>query len=107
MANLKVLMMGGRRCGKTSLLSSLFDQMIHTPAIYELLTVSDQTIPETQEYEWNGMIVSETQELLYEKNLNLKNSLKPINLLLSLSMQVLPEHLGIIICKSNWQEQAR
>lgn len=76
MANLKVLMMGGRRCGKTSLLSSLFDQMIHTPAIYDLLTVSDQTILETQVYEWNGRIVSERQEALCEKKFELKSFLR-------------------------------
>lgn len=76
MANLKVLMMGGRRCGKTSLLSSLFDQMIHTPEIFELLTVSDQTILETQEFEWNGGRVSEMQESLYDKKLELKKFLK-------------------------------
>ena len=76
MANLKVLMMGGRRCGKTSLLSSLFDQMIHTPEIYELLTVSDQTILETKEFEWKGERVREKQESLNDKKLELKQFLR-------------------------------
>lgn len=44
---LKVLMMGGRRCGKTSALASLFDQMIHG-ATNEYLTVCDDTILETK-----------------------------------------------------------
>lgn len=43
MANLKVLMMGGRRCGKTSALASLFEQMIHGK-INEFLTVCDKTV---------------------------------------------------------------
>lgn len=47
MAKLKVLMMGGRRCGKTSALASLFYQMIHG-ATNEFLTVSDNTILETK-----------------------------------------------------------
>lgn len=40
--SLKVLMMGGRRCGKTSALASLFDQMING-ATNQFLTVSDRT----------------------------------------------------------------
>lgn len=44
---LKVLMMGGRRCGKTSALASLFNQMIHG-ATNDYLTVSDDTILETK-----------------------------------------------------------
>ena len=42
MSSLKVLMMGGRRCGKTSALASLFDQMING-ATNQFLTVSDRT----------------------------------------------------------------
>ncbi len=44
---LKVLMMGGRRCGKTSALASLFDQMIHG-ATNKYLTVCDDTTVETK-----------------------------------------------------------
>lgn len=43
MANeLKVLMVGGRRCGKTSALASIFDQIINGP-VNNTLTVADQT----------------------------------------------------------------
>ena len=42
MSSLKVLMMGGRRCGKTSALASLFDQMVNG-ATNQFLTVSDRT----------------------------------------------------------------
>ena len=42
MSSLKVLMMGGRRCGKTSALASLFDQMTNG-ATNQFLTVSDRT----------------------------------------------------------------
>lgn len=62
MANLKVLMMGGRRCGKTSALASLFDQMIHGKT-NEVLTVCDTTILE----EKNG----EKQDSLTNKRLEL------------------------------------
>lgn len=72
MANLKVLMMGGRRCGKTSVLSSLFHQMIHTSEIYEILTVADKTILETKEV--NG--VKEIQESLSNKRLELQSFLE-------------------------------
>lgn len=68
MANLKVLMMGGRRCGKTSVLSSLFHQMIHTSEINKILTVADRTIQETKAV--NGLI--ERQESLNEKRLELQ-----------------------------------
>lgn len=40
--SLKVLMMGGRRCGKTSALASLFDQMTNG-ATNQFLTVCDRT----------------------------------------------------------------
>ena len=64
MANLKVLMMGGRRCGKTSALASLFDQMTHGRT-NEFLTVSDQTKPEEKD--------GEKKELLLKKRMELKN----------------------------------
>jgi hypothetical protein len=63
MANLKVLMMGGRRCGKTSALASLFDQMIHGKT-NEVLTVCDNTILETKD--------GERQDSLNDKRLELK-----------------------------------
>ena len=75
MGNLKVLMMGGRRCGKTTALASLFDQMKHTPAIYELLTVADKTILETKTIDG----VSEKQEGLNNKKLELQSFLRNYN----------------------------
>ena len=76
MANLKVLMMGGRRCGKTSALASLFDQMKNTPDIYKLLTVADKTILETK-IDATGK--EEKQEPLNNKKLELQNFLKKYN----------------------------
>ncbi len=72
MANLKVLMMGGRRCGKTSALASLFDQMKNTPEINKLLTVSDKTILETKYIDG----IAEKQEALNNKKLELQSFLK-------------------------------
>lgn len=71
MASLKVLMMGGRRCGKTSVLSSLFDQMIHTKQINNILTVADKTILEIKEV--NGL--KEKQESLSNKRIELQSFL--------------------------------
>ncbi|MBQ8778148.1 MAG: hypothetical protein IJZ49_00345 [Alistipes sp.] len=71
MASLKVLMMGGRRCGKTSVLSSLFDQMIHTQQLNNILTVSDKTILETKEIYG----AKEKQESLSNKRLELQSFL--------------------------------
>lgn len=75
MGNLKVLMMGGRRCGKTSALASLFDQMKNTPAIYELLTVADKTklLPK------NVDGLPEKQESLNNKKLELQHFLQQYN----------------------------
>lgn len=73
MANLKVLMMGGRRCGKTSALASLFDQMTNTQDIYSLLTVADKTILEVKTTS-NGD--EEKQEKLANKKLELQSFLK-------------------------------
>lgn len=41
-AGIKVLMMGGRRCGKTSALASIYNQMTEGP-ITRILTVTDQS----------------------------------------------------------------
>lgn len=62
MANLKVLMMGGRRCGKTSALASLFDQMQHGRT-NEYLTVSDQTKPEEKDGEKKELLLKKRMEL--------------------------------------------
>lgn len=66
---LKVLMMGGRRCGKTSALASLFDQMIHG-ATNEYLTVCDDTISETKVDPVTQK--EEVKDLLVNKKLELK-----------------------------------
>lgn len=62
MANLKVLMMGGRRCGKTSALASLFDQMIHGKT-NEFLTVCDKTVLETKDGEKQDSLTNKRLEL--------------------------------------------
>ncbi len=64
---LKVLMMGGRRCGKTSALASLFEQMKNGP-VKEYFTVADRTILETKGFE--------TQDSLNDKTLELQNMLE-------------------------------
>lgn len=64
MANLKVLMMGGRRCGKTSALASLFDQMIHGKT-NDILTVCDKTILETKDGEKQDALENKRMELEY------------------------------------------
>ncbi len=64
---LKVLMMGGRRCGKTSALASLFEQMINGD-VKNYFTVSDRTKLETKGFE--------TQDSLGDKTLELQNMLE-------------------------------
>lgn len=64
---LKVIMMGGRRCGKTSALASLFEQMKNGP-VKEYFTVSDRTVLETKGFE--------TQDSLNDKILELQNMLE-------------------------------
>lgn len=54
--------MGGRRCGKTSALASLFDQMQHGKT-NEFLTVSDQTISEEKDGEKKESLVKKRMEL--------------------------------------------
>lgn len=71
MAKLKVLMMGGRRCGKTSALASLFYQMIHG-ATNEFLTVSDNTILETKIDSITNTKKEEKQESLLKKRMELE-----------------------------------
>ena len=52
---LKVIMMGGRRCGKTSALASLFEQMKNGP-VREFFTVSDVTVLETKGPEFQDLL---------------------------------------------------
>lgn len=67
---LKVLMMGGRRCGKTSALASLFDQMING-ATNDYLTVADDTNPNQRNDD--GTEKGEKIETLNNKKLELKH----------------------------------
>lgn len=69
MGKLKVLMMGGRRCGKTSALASMFNQMIHG-ATNNFLTVCDNTILETKNI--SGTNRTEKQDSLADKRLELE-----------------------------------
>lgn len=64
---LKVLMMGGRRCGKTSALASIFEEMTNGP-VKRYFTVSDRTVLQTK-----GL---ETQDSLNDKTLELQNMLE-------------------------------
>lgn len=61
---LKVIMMGGRRCGKTSALASIFTEMTDGP-VKKFFTVADRTILQT-----NGF---EVQDSLNDKTLELRN----------------------------------
>ena len=67
---LKVLMMGGRRCGKTSALASLFDQMING-ATNDYLTVADDTNPNQRNDD--GTEKKERIETLNNKKIELKH----------------------------------
>lgn len=71
MADLKVLMMGGRRCGKTSALASMFDQMINGPT-NSIITVADRTVGEIKDGEKQDMLRDKKSELKYfiNKNIN-------------------------------------
>lgn len=64
MSSLKVLMMGGRRCGKTSALASLFYQMIHGET-KKYLTVADTTTSETKDSEIKETLSNKRLELEY------------------------------------------
>ena len=55
-------MMGGRRCGKTSALASLFDQMIHGKT-NEFLTVCDKTLLEEKDGEKQDSLTGKRLEL--------------------------------------------
>lgn len=59
---LKVLMVGGRRCGKTSALAVMFEQMING-VINNFFTVSDATVYETKEGDTQDTLTSKTTEL--------------------------------------------
>lgn len=67
---LRVIMMGGRRCGKTSALASLFEEMKNGP-VKDYFTVSDRTVLETKGFE--------VQDSLNDKTLELQNMLETNN----------------------------
>lgn len=62
MTKLKVLMMGGRRCGKTSALASMFHESING-AVNNYLTIADKTILATKGGEKQDSLNSKTLEL--------------------------------------------
>lgn len=70
---LKVIMMGGRRCGKTSALASLFDQMVNGP-VKDYFTVSDRTVLETKGFETQDSLNDKTLELINKLETNTGNS---------------------------------
>lgn len=68
---LKVLMVGGRRCGKTSALASTFDQIINGP-VMQYFTVADRTAYTAKMS--NGVL--ERQDVLSDKQAELENNLE-------------------------------
>lgn len=70
---LKVIMMGGRRCGKTSALASLFDQMVNGP-VKDYFTVADRTVLETKGFEKQDSLNDKTLELINKLEQNAGNS---------------------------------
>ena len=70
---LKVIMMGGRRCGKTSALASLFEQMKNGP-VKEYFTVADRTVLETKGFEIQDSLNDKTLELQNMLEVNKENS---------------------------------
>jgi hypothetical protein len=61
--DLKVLMLGGRRCGKTSVLASMFESIINGQT-NSFLTVSDDTKPEMKGIETKDTLPGKTAELI-------------------------------------------
>ena len=59
---LKVLMVGGRRCGKTSALAVMFEQMING-VTNNFFTVADATVYATKNGEIQDTLTSKTTEL--------------------------------------------
>lgn len=70
---INVLMMGGRRCGKTSALASMFNQFINGKA-NNFFTLSDQTMPESKVSPITNC--EEEKDLLPAKNTELQNKLE-------------------------------
>lgn len=70
---LKVMMMGGRRCGKTSALASLFEQATNGP-VRNYFTVADKTQLETKDMEVQDSLSNKTLELKHLLQVNQANS---------------------------------
>lgn len=70
---IKVLMVGGRRCGKTTALASMYEQIIHGP-IKTIFTMRDSTKYEKDKVNIYGKL--ESQETLEEKILDLRGYLE-------------------------------
>lgn len=68
---LKILMVGGRRCGKTSALASTFDEIINGP-VKNIFTIADRTSYTTK----TRNDVVEKQDVLSDKQLELENKLE-------------------------------
>lgn len=60
--NFNVLMMGGYRCGKTSILASMFYQMTDEP-VKDYFTVSDRTDYDIKDGEMQSLLLDKTLEL--------------------------------------------
>ena len=73
---IKVLMVGGRRCGKTSALASMFDQIKNGP-VNKIFTIIDDTVIEKKISPITGK--EETKEALEVKTLELKGRLDTPN----------------------------
>ena len=65
MAKLKVLMMGGPRCGKTSALASMFHESIHG-AVKNYLTIADKTVLDEKDGEKQDSLNSKSLELSHK-----------------------------------------
>ena len=64
MASLKVLILGGRQCGKTSLLASIFDSMMRGKT-NEFLSACDKTQIKDQDIERQQSLLSKRLNLEY------------------------------------------
>lgn len=71
--SLRVIMMGGRRCGKTSALASLFEEM-KNGKVKDYFTISDRTVLETRGFEVQDSLNDKTLELQHMLETNQGNN---------------------------------
>ncbi len=90
---LKVIMIGGRRCGKTSALASLFEQMKNGP-VKEYFTVSDRTILVTKGFEKQDSLNDKTLELHNKLETNKNNSNIFLNVTIKSNLCLYPKTMG-------------